>query len=88
MRGEKMDFGDVVRMLKAEPKRKFARRGWNGRGMYVSLQVPDEDSANTLPYIWMRTAQGDRVPWLASQTDMLAEDWYEETVAERLEESE
>jgi hypothetical protein len=29
----------------------------------------------SLPYIYMRTAQGDLVPWLASQTDMLAEDW-------------
>jgi len=30
----------------------------------------------TLPYIYMRTVQGDFVPWLASQTDLLAEDWY------------
>lgn len=29
----------------------------------------------TLPYIYMYTAQGDNVPWLASQTDMLSEDW-------------
>lgn len=28
-----------------------------------------------LPYLMMRTAQGDFVPWLASQTDILAEDW-------------
>lgn len=28
-----------------------------------------------LPYIMMRTAQGDFVPWLASQTDILADDW-------------
>jgi hypothetical protein len=30
---------------------------------------------NFLPYIVMCTAQGDFVPWLASQTDILAEDW-------------
>jgi hypothetical protein len=30
----------------------------------------------TLPYIYMKTVQGDFVPWLASQTDMLATDWY------------
>lgn len=29
----------------------------------------------TLPYIFMSTAQGDLVPWLASQTDILATDW-------------
>jgi hypothetical protein len=29
----------------------------------------------TLPYIFMKTVQGDLVPWLASQTDLLAEDW-------------
>lgn len=51
------------------------RRGWNGKGMYLKLQRPDEFSANTLPYVWMRTAQGDRVPWLCSQTDLLAKDW-------------
>jgi hypothetical protein len=43
--------------------------------MYVELQVPDAHSKMTLPYIFMRTAQGDLVPWLASQTDILARDW-------------
>lgn len=51
------------------------RKGWNGKNMYLKIQVPDEQSANTLPYVWMRTAQGDRVPWLCSQTDLLARDW-------------
>ncbi|GAA1026850.1 hypothetical protein GCM10009557_06020 [Virgisporangium ochraceum] len=27
------------------------------------------------PYLMMRTAQGDFVPWVASQTDLLADDW-------------
>lgn len=52
-----------------------ARAGWNGKGMFLGLQLPDSNSANTLPYIWMRTADGHRVPWLASQTDMLSTDW-------------
>jgi hypothetical protein len=43
--------------------------------MYLDLQVPDDKSKMTLPYIYMRTVQADLVPWLASQTDMLAEDW-------------
>lgn len=67
------DFGGALQALK-EGKR-MERKGWNGKGMYICLQKPDAHSANTLPYIWMRTVQGDRVPWLASQTDMLAEDW-------------
>jgi hypothetical protein len=51
------------------------RQGWNGKGMYLKLQVPDANSKMTLPYVYMYTAQGDLVPWLASQTDLLAEDW-------------
>lgn len=51
------------------------RKGWNGKGMYLKLQVPDSESANTLPYVWIRTVQGDRVPWICSQTDLLARDW-------------
>jgi len=54
---------------------KVARKGWNGRGMHLELQVPDENSKMTLPYVFMFTAQGDRVPWLCSQTDLLALDW-------------
>ena len=70
-----MNFGDALAALK-NGKQVF-RTGWNGKGMYLKLQQPDENSKMTLPYIYMRTAQGDFVPWLASQTDMLAEDWLE-----------
>ena len=45
--------------------------------MYIQLQVPDKHSKMTLPYIYMKTVQGDLVPWIASQTDMLADDWIE-----------
>ena len=51
------------------------RAGWNGPGQYLRIQCPDTGSANTLPYIWIKTVGGDRVPWLASQTDILALDW-------------
>lgn len=54
---------------------KVCRTGWNGKGMFLALQVPDEGSANSLPYIWMKTADGHRVPWVASQTDLLSDDW-------------
>lgn len=53
-----------------------ARAGWNGKNMHIAAQYPDENSMNTLPYIYMITVTGDRIPWLASQTDLFAEDWY------------
>ncbi len=54
---------------------KVRRMGWNGKGMWLGLQVPDAHSKMTLPYIFMSTVTGDLVPWLASQTDILAVDW-------------
>lgn len=54
---------------------KVFRRGWNGKGMYLQLQVPDRGSKMTLPYVYMRTADNNLVPWLCSQTDLLANDW-------------
>lgn len=56
-------------------KQRVCRSGWNDKNMYVELQTPDENSKMTLPYVYMRTAQGDLVPWLCSQTDLLATDW-------------
>ena len=73
-----MDFGDMLKEMKAHPEKKFSRKGWNGKNMYIQLQVPDEHSKMSLPYIYMKTAQGDLVPWLASQTDILTDDdWVE-----------
>ena len=81
-----MDFGDMLKEMKAHPEKKFARKGWNGKGIYIQLQVPDEHSKMTLPYIYMVTSKLEsdnpdaprgRVPWLASQTDMLCDDWVE-----------
>lgn len=54
---------------------KVQRAGWNGKGMHLELQIPDANSKMTLPYVFMKTAQGDLVPWLCSQTDLLAIDW-------------
>lgn len=70
-----MDFGGALQALR-EGKR-VARSGWNGKGMWLALQAPDERSLMTLPYIYIKTApiRDERVPWLASQTDMLATDW-------------
>lgn len=68
-----MNFGQALTELRSGIR--VTRRGWNGPGQYIALQRPDEHSANTLPYLWIHTVQGDRVPWVASQADMLADDW-------------
>ena len=55
--------------------KKLTRKNWNGPGQFLQLQTPDENSKMTLPYISIHTVQGDLVPWLASQTDILSNDW-------------
>jgi hypothetical protein len=75
------DFGIALDALLGG--RKVSRRGWNGKGMWLELQRPDAHSKMTLPYIFMsypsdaKTTPGARVPWVASQTDILARDWVE-----------
>lgn len=68
-----MNFSEALDKLKLGYK--VTRSGWNGKGMWIHLQRPDENSRMTLPYIYMCTVQGNLVPWLASQLDLLAEDW-------------
>ena len=74
-----MTFGQAIEALKQGNH--VCRKGWNGKGLWLELQTPDAHSKMTLPYIFMsypadaKTTPGARVPWLASQTDMLAEDW-------------
>lgn len=68
-----MDFSQALDFLK--DNRKIVRKGWNGPNQYLQLQQPDSDSKMTLPYIFIKTTQGHVVPWIASQTDLLADDW-------------
>ncbi len=82
-----MNFGQAIEALKQG--KKVARKGWNGKGMFLyyvpsASYPPSTDiakeafSGQDVPYgayIAMKTAQGNVVPWLASQTDVLAEDW-------------
>lgn len=81
---EPLDFGQALILLKRGFK--VARAGWNGKGMWLRYVDPYTDSQyrvietaeareTLLPYIGMKTADNKFVPWLASQTDMLAEDW-------------
>lgn len=70
--------------------KKVAREGWNGKGMFLFLVpgsrfrvnrppllgiYPEGTEIDYHPHIDMKTAQGYVVPWLASQADMLSEDW-------------
>ena len=77
-----MNFGEALTGLKTG--KAMARRGWNGKGIFIKAQFPDENSKMTAPYIYIdssgfQTSNPDApkncVPWLASQTDMFAEDW-------------
>lgn len=68
-----MNFGEALDDLKHGHR--VARAGWNGPGQYLHMQRPDVNSKMSLPYIYICTVQGDLVPWVASQTDLLATDW-------------
>lgn len=78
-----MNFGQAIEALK-EGKR-VARKGWNGKGMWlwrVTSWSGDTGASpdpfvylEASPFIAMKTVGDELVPWLASQTDILAEDW-------------
>ena len=68
-----MTFDQALIQVKAGQR--IYRKGWNGKGQWVALQRPDEHSKMGLPYLYIQTVQGSLVPWLASQTDILADDW-------------
>lgn len=51
-----------------------ADKFWSPRNREWALQMPAQ-RARVLPYITMKTADDCIVPWLASQTDILADDW-------------
>jgi len=81
-----LDFGEAVRLLK--DGKRLSRAGWNGKGMWL-YYVPAASYPAQTPtargrfgemvpyraYIAMVTVDNDVVPWVASQTDVLAEDW-------------
>ncbi len=82
------EFGWALEELKRG--KRVCRNGWNGKGMFLFLvpgstfQVnrppllgiyPEGTEVNYHSHVDMKTAQGDVVPWLCSQTDMLATDW-------------
>ena len=85
-----MNFGDALAAIKSG--KRVSRSGWNGKEMFLFLVPGSTFTVNRAPllgiypegtvinyqsHIDMRTSQGTIVPWLASQTDLLAEDWAE-----------
>jgi hypothetical protein len=70
-----LTFGLAIEALKQG--KNVARAGWNGKGMYLLfLNGKTTDFGYTLlPYIGLKTVDDNFVPWVASQIDMLAEDW-------------
>lgn len=67
-----MDFSEALHKLKNHGHR-VARSGWNGKGMHIHLI--HNGSGVKRDYIEMFTADAEYVPWVASQTDLLADDW-------------
>jgi len=80
-----MNFGNAVNAM--EVGKKVARKGWNGKGMFLFIVAGDAwglesdiegiDGLCGAPFICMKTADNKLIPWLASQSDVLAEDWQE-----------
>lgn len=83
-----MDFGYALDQLRAG--KAVYRTGWNAGGQYIYLveaaSYPPQTEVAKLefggedvpygPYLAIKTVQHNVVPWLASQTDLLAEDWH------------
>lgn len=79
------DFGWALAGLRSGLR--VTRAGWNGNlpvpRMWLmlveaeqwSVSVTPADALRFLPWIGLRTVDGGFVPWLASQTDLLATDW-------------
>jgi len=72
-----MNFGQAIEALK--DGKKVAREGWNGAGMHLEAQFPDERSKMTHPYLFMTIPECKegtrRLPWQPAQVDLFAEDW-------------
>lgn len=70
-----MDFSEALTKLKKGLK--VARKGWNGKGLFVEAQYPDDNSKMGNPYLFIDASAlgGTKNPWQPSQTDLFAEDW-------------
>lgn len=76
MENEPVLIGFERALIHLKEGAKVARQGWNGKDMYVKLQVPDQHSKMKRPYLYIVPSEEFTVPWNASQADLLTEDWY------------
>lgn len=70
---ELVSFSQALEWLKKGMK--VQRDGWNGKGMWLELQKPDANSKMKRPYIFINPGPEWVVPWVASQADLLSDDW-------------
>ena len=77
-----LNFGEALNTMRNGEC--VCRSGWNGKGMFLFLipsgweftcDIEGIEESITEPFICMKTAQGNLIPWLASQADILANDW-------------
>ena len=67
------DFGAAIHALKAGYR--VSRSGWNGKGMWLALKVPDDHSKMGHRYVYMSDVAGRLFPWNPNNLDMLSDDW-------------
>lgn len=75
-----MDFSDALRKVKAGNK--IARKGWNGKGMWIACEpvagkVTNHDVTAKIshPLLLIKNSNGTFATWVPSITDIFAEDW-------------
>lgn len=71
--GESFGIGRAIDEMRHGQR--VTRDGWNGKNQWLELQVPDQHSKMSLPYVFITTVDGNKVPWICSQTDLLGIDW-------------
>ena len=69
------DRGIGWAVMQMKDGQRVCRAGWNGKGQWIAIRRPDTESRMSLPYVYISTVSDDQVPWLCSQTDLLATDW-------------
>lgn len=70
---ETMGIGAALEAM--QDGQRVARRGWNGANMWLAIQNPDTDGP-WRPFVYIKPVDGLLTPWVASQLDLLATDWF------------
>lgn len=85
-----VSFSDALKLIRSGNNHVAWREGWNGKGMFIFLVPGSQFQVSRPPllgifkegtqisyhdHIDMKTADGKIVPWLASQSDLLSDDW-------------